>query len=742
MSSERKVLFIVVVVATCFFKALAENVAIQTTTVVGDGIVEYVPVGFDQEKTPSLILKGEPVATGDAMPADWELTPVYTVNNGKASVSLKLTGDISLYGGGEVTGPLLRNGQYVKMWNTDNGAYGTDNGKRLYQTHPWVLGVRRDGSAFGIIFDTTWKAELYTNSDEVVYNTEGALFRTYIIERETPQDVLKGLAELTGTIQMPPRWTLGWHQCRFSYAPDSRVREVADTFREKNIPCDVIWMDIDYMRGYRVFTFDPDGFPDPRALNDDLHKKGFRAVYMIDPGVKYEPDAGYSIFDSGMENDVWLKTPDDPKYGTSEYIIGDAWPGAVLFPDFTMPHVQEWWAGLYKDFLAMGMDGVWNDVNEPQVNCIHTNPNDLNEKLDLQGDENRTLPYSTPHRGGGVLPAGSHLMYHNAYGRLMVEASLKGIMAERPDKRPFLLTRSNLLGGQRFAATWTGDNYAAEDQMRLSVPMSITLGLSGQPFNGPDIGGFLGNTSGDLFANWIGFGVFMPFARGHAVAGSNDKEPWAFGEDIEKTARMAIERRYRLIPYLYTLYYEASQSGMPIMQPVFFDDLTDLRLRDEQQVFLMGKDLLVIPAFAQNPMLPNGIWEDLSLIEGDKLDKYQAKLKVKGGCIIPAGRVVQNTNENSFEPLTLIVCLDEEGKAEGQLYMDAGDGWAFKCGDYGMLTFTAERDGDMVHVRLASKEGDRKVEKEIKRVEAEVLLNGKVYKAQGSLKGGVKVSLK
>ena len=721
----------------------AENVAIQTTTVVGDGIVEYVPVGFDQEKTPSLILKEEPVATGEAMPANWELTPVYTVENGKASVSLKLTGDISLYGGGEVTGPLLRNGQYVKMWNTDNGAYYSyDDGKRLYQTHPWVLGVRRDGSAFGIIFDTTWKAELYTNSDEVIYNTEGALFRTYIIERETPQDVLKGLAELTGTIQMPPRWTLGWHQCRFSYAPDSRVREVADTFREKNIPCDVIWMDIDYMRGYRVFTFDPNGFPDPRALNDDLHKKGFRAVYMIDPGVKYEPNAGYSIFDSGMENDVWLKTPDDPQYGTSEYIIGDAWPGAVLFPDFTMPHVQEWWAGLYKDFLAMGMDGVWNDVNEPQVNCIHTNPNNLNEKLDLQGDENRTLPYSTPHRGGGDLPAGSHLMYHNAYGRLMVEASLKGIMAERPDQRPFLLTRSNLLGGQRFAATWTGDNYAAEDQMRLSVPMSITLGLSGQPFNGPDIGGFLGNTSGDLFANWIGFGVFMPFARGHACAGTNDKEPWAFGEDIEKTARMAIERRYRLIPYLYTLYYEASQSGLPIMQPVFFDDLTDLRLRDEQQAFLMGKDLLVVPAFAQNPMLPTGIWEDLSLIEGDKLDKYQAKLKVKGGSIIPAGRVVQNTNENSFEPLTLIVCLDEEGKAEGQLYMDAGDGWAFKCGDYGMLTFTAERDGDTVRVRLASKEGDRKVEKEIKRVEAEVLLDGKVYKAQGSLKGGVKVSLK
>ena len=725
------------------FAVSAGNVTIQSTTVVGDGIVEYVPTGFDQEKTPSLILKEEPVATGNPLPADWELEPDYTFENGKASVSLKLTGDVSLYGGGEVTGPLLRNGQYVKMWNTDNGAYGTDNGKRLYQTHPWVLGVRRDGTAFGVIFDTSWKAELYTNSDEIKYNTEGALFRTYIIDRESPQAVLQGLAELTGTIQMPPRWTLGWHQCRFSYQPDSRVREVADTFREKNIPCDVIWMDIDYMRGYRVFTFDPNGFPDPRALNDDLHKKGFRAVYMIDPGVKYEPNAGYDIFDSGMEHDVWLKTPEnDPRYAKSEYIIGDAWPGPVLFPDFTAPHVQEWWAGLYKDFLAMGMDGVWNDVNEPQVNCIHPNPNDLNEKIDLEGDENRTLPYATPHRGGGNLPAGSHLLYHNAYGRLMVEASLNGIMAERPDKRPFLLTRSNLLGGQRFAATWTGDNYAADDQMRLSVPMSITLGLSGQPFNGPDIGGFLGNTSPELFGNWIGFGVFLPFSRGHACAGTNDKEPWAFGEEVETAARMAIERRYRLIPYLYTLFYESSQNGMPIMQPVFFDNPTDLRLRAEQEAFLMGKNLLVIPAFAKNPMLPSGIWEDLSLVEGDMIDKYQAKLRVKGGSIIPAGRVVQNTNENSFEPLTLIVCLDEEGKAEGQLYLDAGDGWAFKCGDYAMLTFVAERDGNVVDIKLAEKEGERNINKEIKRINAEVLLNGKVYKASGSLKSGVKVSVK
>ncbi len=717
-----KSLLSIFIAISCIVNILAEKISIQKTTLVGDRIVEFIPAGFDQSKTPSLILKEEPTAKG-TVPADWSLTPEFTVVNNKANASLKLSGDISLYGGGEVTGPLLRNGQYIKLWNTDTGAYGVDGGKRLYQTHPWVMGVRNDGTAFGIIFDSTWKSELYTNSDEIKFNTEGALFRVYIIDRASPQAVLKGLAEMTGTIKMPPRWTLGYHQCRFSYGTEQRVREIADTFRAKNIPCDGIWMDIDYMDGYRIFTFNKTNFPDPKALNDDLRKKGFHSVYMIDPGAKVDPN--YSIYQSGTANDMWVRKPNGEEYH------GKVWPGDCAFPDFTRPEVRTWWAGLYKDFLANGMDGIWNDMNEPAVN-----DNELPEDQRLG-----TMPYDTPHRGGGNLPAGSHLLYHNAYGRLMVEASLNGIMAVNPDKRPFILTRANLLGGQRYAATWTGDNWASTEQMKLSVPMSITLGLSGQPYNGPDIGGFLNNTEADLFANWIGFGAFMPFARGHACAGTNDKEPWAFGEAVEKTSRIALERRYRLLPYIYTLFYDASQTGMPLMAPVFFANPQDLRLRSEEEAFLMGENLLVIPAFSKNPTLPLGIWEELSLVDGDLYDKYQAKLKVRGGSIIPAGKIVQNTNENSFDPLTLIVCLNEEGKAKGKLYTDSGDGWEFQCGDYCLANFTAERNGNLVNINVDSKEGKRKLEKDIKNINVEVLLNGKVYKGTGTLKG-VQVKVK
>ena len=717
-----KIIIVVFLISTGL-KSVGQEVSVLKTSAVGDGIVEFIPQGFDKTKTPSLILKNE-VSSKGKMPSDWKLVPEFRFKNNKASAVLNLEADISLYGGGEVTGPLLRNGQSIKLWNTDTGAYSVEGGKRLYQTHPWVMGVRKDGSAFGIIFDSTWKAELITNSDQIVYNSEGALFRVYIIDRKSPQEVLKGLAELTGTIKLPPRWALGYHQCRFSYDSEKRVMEIADTFREKKIPADVVWMDIDYMQGYRVFTFDSIRFPNPKVLNDNLHKKGFKAIYMIDPGVKV--DKQYSIYQSGTKSDVWVKNTDGEEYH------GKVWPGDCVFPDFTDPKARNWWSELYKDFLSTGIDGVWNDMNEPAVN-----DNELPEEKRLG-----TMPYDTPHKGGGNLPRGNHLLYHNAYGRLMVEASYDGILKASPTKRPFLLTRSNLLGGQRYAATWTGDNYASVEHMKLSVPMSLTLGLSGQPFNGPDIGGFLGDTSGDLWANWLGFGAFMPFARGHACAGTNDKEPWAFGAEIEKTSRIALERRYRLLPYLYTLFYESSKTGMPVMAPVFFADSKDLRLRSEEQAFLLGENLLVVPAFAKDPVLPSGIWEELNLVEGEKQDKYQAKLSIRGGSIIAAGKIIQNAGENSFDPLTLFVCLGSDGKANGDLYIDSGDGFGFEKGDYALVNFTAERKNNTVIIRTSGKKGKRNLNSEIDKIDVHLLLDGKSYTATGTLKDGIVISLR
>ena len=696
-------------------EAATKNVKIIRSVMVGNGIAKFIPKGYDAKKVPSLAISKEPEEQGK-LQKDWRLIPEFSSTDGKANALLRVPKCTSLYGGGEVTGSLLRNGKTIKLWNTDSGAYGVDNGTRLYQSHPWIMGVREDGTAFGILFDTTWKATLSCTDDKIELRSEGLPFRVFIIDRESPQAVVRGLAELTGTMPMIPKWALGYHQCRFSYQPDSRVIEVADTFRYKRIPCDAIWMDIDYMDGFRIFTFNPEKFPNPKAVNRDLHLRGFHSTWMIDPGAKVDPD--YFVYKSGTENDVWVKT------AKGENFHGDAWPGAAAFPDFTYPKAQKWWAGLYKDFLAQGVDGVWNDVNEPQINDT----------------PNKTMPEDNIHRGGGDLPQGTHLQYHNVYGMLMVRSSREGMLSARPDKRPFILTRSNFLGGQRYAATWTGDNGSTWEHMKLSIPMSLTLGLSGQPISGADIGGFLFNANGDLFGNWIGFGAFYPFSRGHACAGTNNKEPWAFGPEVEKASRIAIERRYILLPYFYTLMHEAATDGMPIMRPAFFADPKDLSLRAEEQYFLVGDNLMVVPAFVEKANYPKGIWRELSLVDGDKTDKYQASLKIRGGAIIPTGKVIQNTTEESLDPLTLIVCLDENGKAQGELYWDAGDGWDFQKKQYCMQKYVAEKQGNSVVVKIAGQDGLMNLKSGNMAIVKVITDNG-VRQASGNLTNGIEVKL-
>lgn len=329
-----------------FASAFTQKVDITKSVMVGDRIAKFIPAGYDAKSIPSFAIDKEPREQG-ALPPNWELIPDFTSTNGKANASLSIPEGTSIYGGGEVTGPLLRNGKTIKLWNTDSGAYGVDNGKRLYQSHPWMMGVRKDGTAFGILFDTSWKAELSCTNQKIELKSEGVPFRVFIIDRDSPQAVVRGLSELTGTMPMIPRWALGYQQSRFSYTPANRVIEIADTFRQKKIPCDVIWMDIDYMDGYRIFTFNPTTFPNPKAVNRDLHIRGFHSAWMIDPGAKVDPD--YFVYKSGTENDIWVKTADGKNF------TGDAWPGAAAFPDFTYPKANKWWRSLYKDFLAQGV---------------------------------------------------------------------------------------------------------------------------------------------------------------------------------------------------------------------------------------------------------------------------------------------------------------------------------------------------------------------------------------------------
>ncbi|BEG99936.1 alpha-glucosidase [Bacteroides sedimenti] len=613
----------------------------------------------------------EPAVTGE-VPSGWELRPNFYLKGRKSYATLPIAKGTSLYGTGENTGPLLRNGTVVTLWNTDNCEYEKDEGKRLYHSHPWVLGVNADGTAFGIIADNTWKQQIEL-TDSIRFISDGPAFRVIVIKRDSPQEVLRTLTNLIGRISMPPLWSLGYQQCRFSYVPDTRIKSVADTFRIKQLPCDVIWMDIDYMDHFKIFTFDKNKIPDPKGVNTYLHQKGFKSVWMIDPGVKAEK--GYFVYDSGSVGKHWVLNNDGKEYN------GSVWPGKCAFPDFTRPETRNWWGGLYKDFMATGIDGVWNDMNEPSV---------------FDGPDG-TMPEDNLHRGGEGVPSGSHLRYHNVYGMLMVKASKEGILKANPEKRPFILSRSGFLGSHRYGATWTGDNVSTVNHMKMSVPMSLNLGLSGQAFNGPDLGGFSRSVTPELFGQWIAFGAFYPFMRGHASNNANNKEPWAFGPEIEQVSRTALNRRYRLLPYFYTLFHEASQNGMPVMRPVFFADVKDTTLRKEDQAFLLGSDLLVIPKWAVKPALPKGIWRTISFTgEDSRTDKYQPDVKLRGGAIIPMGKVIQNTTEYKLDSLTLVVSLDKHGMAKGSLYEDAGDGFQYQKGEYLLSSFSAIQKGASV----------------------------------------------
>lgn len=663
-------------------------------------VAKFVAPDFSPaDDVATFALLAPPAAAGE-LPAAWRTRPTFErLADGRHQVRVAIDAGTSLYGTGEVTGPLLRNGREVVLWNSDVPGYQPTQ-QSLYQSHPWVFAVRADGSAFGVLVDTTFRTTINLDG-AITFTSSGLSPRVYIVERPDPLALTNALAELTGYMPMPPRWAVGYHQCRWSYNPESRVREVAKGFRDRNIPASVFWFDIDYMDGFRTFTFDKAQFPDPKKLNADLEAQGWKSVWMINPGVKNE--AGYFVRDQMVSQGLYVRNADGSMF------TGEVWPGVCVFPDFTRADTRAWWGTLYKDFMAMGIDGVWNDMNEPAV--FNSATKLMDETALHAGGPYRSLP-GQPEQ---VVTPGDHSRFHNVYGMLMSQASFEGMLAANPDKRPFLLTRASFLGGHRYAATWTGDNSATWNDLEQSIPMVLNLGLSGQPFVGPDIGGFVGRGPADeteratQFARWMGIGAMLPFARGHTAKGNINKEPWEFGASAEAASRTAIMRRYRMLPYFYTLFHQAHTSGAPVCRPAFFADPTDPALRSEDDVFLVGGDVLVVPQLMPDstrvPVLPKGDWRAFDLTREQHPDL--PTLKLRPGAILPVGPEQQFTDQKPLDPLTLIVNLDEKGIAFGELYEDAGDGFGYKDGDYSLTTYGAERTAQGVRVMVARTEGRR-----------------------------------
>ncbi|KAL9250894.1 Alpha-glucosidase 2-like protein [Drosera capensis] len=596
--------------------------------------------------------------------------PNFRLVSDQQIVKLKLPGGTSFYGTGEVSGQLERTGKRVFAWNTDAWGYGPGT-TSLYQSHPWILAVLPDGKALGVLADTTRRCEIDLREESTMKFIAASSYPIITFGPfASAADVLVSLSHAVGTVFMPPKWSLGYHQCRWSYASDKRVIEVARTFREKGIPCDVIWMDIDYMDGFRCFTFDKERFPDPKSLVKDLHLSGFKAIWMLDPGIKREE--GYFVYDSGSERGVWVQT------AAGKSFVGKVWPGPCVFPDFTQSKARSWWADLVKEFIANGVDGIWNDMNEPAIFKVVT----------------KTMPEDNVHMGDSELGGRQrHSFYHNVYGMLMARSTYEGMKLADRNTRPFVLTRAGFIGSHRYAATWTGDNLSTWEHLHMSISMVLQLSLSGQPLSGPDIGGFAGNATPKLFGRWMGIGAMFPFCRGHSEMDTVDHEPWSFGEECEEVCRLALKRRYRLIPHIYTLFYMAHTMGTPVATPTFLADPKDSSLRTAECSFLLGP-LLDLPA-----------------------------LYLRGGSIIPVAPPHQHVGQASpSDDLTLFVALDEHGKAEGVLFEDDGDGYEFTKGGYLLTYYCAELQTSVVTLKVSKTEGSWKRPK--RRLNVKLFLGG------------------
>lgn len=641
-------------------------------------ILEFTtqPVRFTFKTLDGRVINQDDPALG----TNWNGTEVTTCKT--------LFKDEKFIGLGEKSGNLDRRGAAYWHWNTDNPRYD-NHSDPLYSTIPFYIGLH-SGLVYGIYFDNTYKSYFNFGASQERFSSFGAddgEMDYYFVGGKKVADIIEGYTWLTGRMPMPPLWALGNQQCRWSYYPDEEVLNIAQTFRKKKIPADVIYLDIHYMDAYKVFTWHLERFRQPDKLLGDLKELGFHTTVIIDPGIKVEK--GYQTYEDGLKNDVFIKYPDGEPYQ------GQVWPGWCHFTDYTQPKARQWWGRQFKGLVENGVEGFWNDMNE----------------IATWGQATPTfVQFDWEGRGATYRKA------KNIYGMLMARSTYEGTKSLM-NRRPLVLTRAGFAGLQRYTAIWTGDNQANDDHMLLGIRLVNSIGLSGVPFNGYDIGGFGGDATPALYARWISLGALSPFCRTHSAFNTKDSEPWAYGEDVEDIARNYINFRYRLMPYLYSLFREASLTGLPVQRTLAIEYSQDPRTfyYVYQNQYTLGPSLLVAPCKSTEELtrvfLPQGQWYrvyDDQLLEGGAEILTEAPLNrlpiyVKAGSIIPVWPVLQHTSEDPGDILEIHV-YKGKGLHHFTYYEDDGQSFDYQEGKY------YERDiiydGDKNTLTLAPKRGD------------------------------------
>lgn len=646
----------------------------KTSYSISTGVVE---LQIEKEGAALTFLDADGLVTcADAEGASWEENNEFGGYN--VYCSKKIQEGENFYGLGDKASDLNLRGRLFTLWSTDAYAYER-NTDPLYRNIPFYIGLCK-GTAYGLFFDNTFRTtfDFGANRPDVLrYAADGGELNYYYIHGPHMMDVIKRYSNLTGTHPMPPMWALGYHQCRWSYYPESKIRELAQTFREKKIPCDALYLDIDYMEGYRCFTFSKEYFPEPLKMTRDLEAMGFKTVVIIDPGIKI--DADYPVFKEGKAKNYFCRRGDD------YFMEGPVWPGRCQFPDFTNPEVREWWGNLHQALLDAGVAGVWCDMNEPSVFGTGTFPLDVRHNYD-------------GHRG-------SHRKAHNVYGMQMSRAAYEGLKKLQKNKRPFTITRSTYSGGQRYAAAWTGDNIATWDHLHLASVICQRMSMSGFSFVGSDLGGFTKEPDGELFTRWIQLGVFSPFMRAHSAGDTGEREPWSFGEPYTSICRTYIELRYKLLPYIYSAFWENHKYGFPILRPIVMVEQEQHNNWFRQDEFTFGDKILICPIFEAGATgrwlyLPQGKWYyywNNKVYEGGKEDFWldvtleTMPLFVRAGSVIPEYPVMQHTGERDSDHLNLSVYYSDY-LVNSFIYEDHGDTFAYEQDIYTEKKFVVNGD--------------------------------------------------
>lgn len=590
----------------------------------------------------------------------------------------RITENDHFFGFGEKTGPLDKKGEHLIMHGRDLPYKG--DVEPLYQNHPFFITLRKE-IANAIFLDNISKTTFdmgNKKSDEYYFDAAKGDLNYYFIYGPTIDNILKQYTELTGRIEMPPKWAIGYHQCRYSYKNEEEMDEITSQFRKNHVPCDGIWFDIHYMDGYRCFTFNRDRFPDPNGYIDKLKENGFKPVVIVDPGIKV--DKNYEIYQELMEYEYYTpKENGDPS-------IGLVWPGLTHFPDFTREDVQEWWADKHKFYFDLGVEGIWNDMNEPAftINPVKSFIKRMDHQDMYLDNQGRHTPIED---------------CKNIYALCEAKATWKGFKKYKPNSRPFILTRSGYVGVQRYAAIWTGDNWTNWSNITLAIRMLVNLNLSAQVFVGSDVGGFTGLLKYVLhdkkqFIRWIQSGIFYPFCRVHTALGTKDQDPFSYGEQAQAISKKYIELRYQLLPYWYNLFYHAYQEGSPILRPLFYNTPGDERCfekRFENQFFL-GNDMLIIPIAKRNieeklVFLPKGEWIhywNLNEYKGGQTHVIPITLDnipifIRKGAIIPTQEALEFVGQKTVSTLILKIFCGKPGSSTSiTIYEDDGVSMDYK----------------------------------------------------------------